>query len=144
MSLQDTPRIPAVTHSQTSRGFTLIEVLVASVILFAGLGAVLKSYSLAVVAMESAADKLAVCQVIEEKAEELDVQVSSGDALPAGGGRQMVGGFEYQWRVDATRQVLTPQVSVVRAEIEVVRANRSQIDSCFCEWTQFRGKESPR
>ena len=56
----------------------------------------------------------------------------------------MVGGFEYQWRVDATRQVLTPQVSVVRAEIEVVRANRSQIDSCFCEWTQFRGKESPR
>ena len=128
-----------------NNGFTLIEVLVASVILFAGLGAVLKSFSLAVVAMESAADKLAVYQVIQEKAEELDLQVSGGDdVLPAGGGSQMVGGFEYLWRVEATRQVLTPQVSVVSAEIEVVRANRSQIERCICEWTQFRGKESPR
>jgi len=126
-----------------NKGFSLIEILVASVILFAGLGAVLKAYSLAVVAMESAADKLAICQVFQNKASELDLLVSgSSDALPNGEGRQKVGDFEYLWRSEAVRQVLTPQVSVVQVVMDVVRVNRSQISSCMFEWVQYRGKES--
>lgn len=131
-----------MTSRTGSDGFTLIEVLVASVILFAGLGAVLKAYSLAVVAMESAADKLAICQVIQQKAAELDVQVlSAATGVPGGGGCQTVGGSDYLWRVQVARQVLTPQLSVVSAAIEVARVNRSQITRGMCEWTQFQEKK---
>jgi len=124
-----------------NKGFTLIEVLVASVILFAGLGAVLKAYSLAVVAMESAGDKLSVCQVIQAKVGELDLQVFEfGEALPSGAGRQKMGGYEYLWRIQSTRQDLTPQVSVLRVAIEVDRAYRAQGNVCLYERTQFRKK----
>lgn len=134
-----------MTSRTGNNAFTLIEVLVASVILFAGLGAALKAYSLAVVAMESAADKLAVYQVIQEKAAELDLQVAGGgDTLLSGDGRKKVGGYEYLWQVQATRQVLTPEVSVLRAAIEVARVNRPQVDGCMCEWTQFQKKERVR
>ncbi|MEI8138514.1 MAG: prepilin-type N-terminal cleavage/methylation domain-containing protein [bacterium] len=128
-----------------NKGFTLIEVLVAAVILFAGLGAVLKAYSLAVVAMESAADKLAIFQVMQEKTAELDFQVSGSDITqPAGEGRQKVGNYEYLWRIQSIRQVLTPQVSILRAVIEISRVNRPQGSSCVCEWAQFREKEQVR
>jgi len=130
-----------MTSRTGNNAFTLIEVLVASVILFAGLGAVLKAYSLAVVAMESASDKLAVYQVIQEKAAELDLQVSdSSEVLPSGDGPQKVGGHDYLWRVQTARQALTPEVSVLRAAIEVSRVNRPQVDGCICEWTQFKKK----
>ncbi|MEI6168177.1 MAG: prepilin-type N-terminal cleavage/methylation domain-containing protein [bacterium] len=131
-----------MTSRTGSDGFTLIEVLVASVILFAGLGAVLKAYSLAVVAMEAAADKLAVCQVMDQKAAELDLQVSgSANVLPSGQGQQRVGGAAYLWRVQASREMLTPQLSVLSAAIEVARANRPQLHSYLCEWAQFQEKE---
>lgn len=131
-----------MTSRTGSDGFTLIEVLVASVILFAGLGAVLKAYSLAVVAMESAADKLAVCQVMAQKAAELDLQVSgSAGVLPSEQGQQRIGGVAYLWRVQASRAVLTPQLSVLSTAIEVARANRPQLNYCLCEWTQFQEKE---
>ncbi len=128
-----------------SKGFTLIEVLVASVILFAGLGAVLKAYSLAVVAMELAADKLALCQIVQEKTAEFELQApNAGAVLPSGEGRQRVGGFEYLWRVQAVRQVLTPQVSVLRIVLDVNRANSAQGISCVSEWTQYQAKDPAR
>lgn len=133
-----------MTSKIGSNGFTLIEVLVASVILFAGLGAVLKAYSLAVVAMDSAADKLAICQIIQEKAAELDVQVAdSSNGLPAGQGREKVGGREYLWQVRTSQQALTPEVYVLKAAIEVTRGS-VQANICQYEWAKFREKEPIR
>ncbi len=125
-----------------NKGFTLIEVLVAAVILFAGLGAVLKAYSLAVVAMEAAADKLAVSQIIQQKIGAVELQISDlGDTLPYGQGRQEVGGAEFGWQVQSSRRVMTSQISVICTEIEVGRFGHQPQAGCIREWTQFRGKK---
>lgn len=124
-----------------NNGFTLIEVLVAAVILFAGLGAVLKAYSLAVVAMESAADTLSACQIMHQKASELEAQAGRGsEALPSGGGRRQAGGFEYLWSVHADRKVLTPTVSLLQASIEVSRPGGGAGRVLHCEWVQCQEK----
>jgi hypothetical protein len=124
----------------------MIEVLVASVILFMGLGAVLKAYSLAVVAMESAVDKLAVCQVLQQKAADAEFLVAgSGKELPGGSGVQTIGGQDYPWRIQSTRHMLTPQVVVVQAGVEVLTpARRGQGGMGLCEWTQYREKDQVR
>lgn len=126
-----------------NKGVTLIEVLVASVILFAGLGAVLKAYSLAVVAMESASDKLSACQIIHQKASELEIQAAGGsEGLPSGSGRQQSGGFDYLWSIHSDRRVLTPNLSVLQAVIEVARTRGGAGYAVNCEWVQYREERS--
>lgn len=130
-----------MTSRTGNKGFTLIEVLVAAVILFAGLGAVLKSYSLAVVAMEAASDKLSACQIMHQKASELELQSGGGsEEMPAGNGRQQAGGFEYSWSVRSDRRVLTPGVSVLQTAIEVNRTGSGVRYALLCEWTQYQEK----
>ncbi|MEI6564560.1 MAG: prepilin-type N-terminal cleavage/methylation domain-containing protein [bacterium] len=132
-----------MTSRTGSSGFTLIEVLVASVILFAGLGAVLKAYSLAVVAMDSAMDKLNSCQVMREKAMELEPQVTGtlGDPLTGGDGRTVIGSREYLWHIETSRLVLTHDVSLLRAAIRVNRSMTGQPYTLVCEWAQIQTPE---
>ena len=131
-----------MTSRTGNKGFTLIEVLVASVILAAGLGAVLKAYSLAVVAMEAAAEKLAICQIAQQVGEELTVRISeSRELLPSGSGRRSIGGFDYFWQVKVGRNVLTPDVSVLQAAVEVSRANHSLVQTYQYEWAQFQERK---
>ena len=70
-----------MTSRTGNSAFTLIEVLVASVILFAGLGAVLKAYSMAVIALDSAADILVSTAWLRDKASVLELQGKDGGCL---------------------------------------------------------------
>lgn len=131
-----------MTSKTGNSGFTLIEVLVASVILFAGLGAVLKAYSLAVVAMDAAAETLSICQIAQQVGGELEVQVSrSMDALPSGEGRQIAGGSEYSWQVRTDRKILTPEVSALQVALEVAKAHHPRVHIYHYEWAQFQERK---
>ena len=56
-------------------GFTILEVLIATVILAAGLSSVLKAYSLTVSALDAATDTLAEAQILSQQAAALDLSI---------------------------------------------------------------------
>ena len=120
-------------------GFTLIEVLVASVILFAGLGAVLKAYSMAVMALDASADTLASCTLLREKAVELDLAAVAGEgAFTGGNGRSVVEGVDYLWDVRTSRRDITPDIMMQSSVIRVSRFRGGMARTLECEWAVFR------
>jgi len=122
-----------------NRGFSLIEVLVASVILFAGLGAVLKAYSMAVQALGAASETLATSDLLREKAVSVDLQfIASPDAIPAQDGRERRGGVEYVWDMHTDRQVVTPLSAFQKTTIRIVRAQDGTPRFLDCERALFR------
>ena len=125
------------TGSNRLGGFTLIEVLVTAVILFAGLGAVLKAYSLAVTALESSADVLATSAVLDGKATDLELQLfaNAGQGLMGGGGRTTVDGVEYRWEAQCRQQVRSPVLTIHTALLSAGRASGGLLKALSCEWT---------
>lgn len=118
-------------------GFTLIEVLVTSVILFAGLGAVLKAYSLAVVALEASSDVLATSSLLGNKAADLELQMMAtrGQGLSGGNGRVVVEGVEYRWEARCRQQVRSADLKIQTATLSARRALGGMSRSLECEWT---------
>lgn len=56
-------------------GFTIVEVLIATVVLAVGLGSVLTAYSLTVSALDAATDTLVEAQILSEQAAALDLSI---------------------------------------------------------------------
>lgn len=120
-------------------GFTLIEVLVASVILFAGVGAVLKAYSSAVSVLAAASDLLNSTLLLKEKAVEWELRAVSGmEPLQGGGGQRMLDSVAYAWDVECRRQSLSPDAFIQNASIRVCRAGSSPPHVLECEWLFIR------
>ena len=118
-------------------GFTLIEVLVTCVILFAGLGAVLKAYSLAVVALEASADVVAASALLGDKAAELELKLlaARGQGLPGGGGVVAVDGVDYRWEARCQLQTVSPCLKIQKALLSARRAAGGIVRTLDCEWT---------
>lgn len=127
-----------MTSRTGTDGFSLIEVLVASVILFAGLGAVLRAYSLAANALDSAQDVMASYALLEEQASVLDLQVRTvGGPLTGGSGRVFPHGTPYIWEVTTRREGLSPSLTRETARIRVSRLAGGVPRSVDCEWAVF-------
>ena len=122
-----------------NRGFSLIEVLVASVILFAGLGAVLRAYSMAVEALGSASDALSASDLLREKAVLAELRLmASPEPLPNQSEVASRVGVEYAWTLEARQQVLTPRLSFQTAALHTIRSKGGASHSLNCEWALFR------
>lgn len=125
-------------------GFTLIEVLVATVILFAGLAAVLGAYSAAVTALDRATDVLAATHVLQERAAELELAAGlNRQGLAAGSGFYGEGVSRYSWAVSCRTATTAAGVELSEAVIAVRRALRTDQYSLVTHWVQVRmpGKE---
>ena len=131
------------SRTGNSAAFTLIEVLVASVILFAGLGAVLKAYSMAVIALDSAADILVSTAWLRDKASVLELQGKDGGVLMSGGGQARLEGRDYRWDVDAREQAITPDLKLQSAVISITRSPSGTPHLLHAEWALFREPEGP-
>ena len=122
-----------------SLGFTLIEVLVASVILFAGLVAVLGAFGSAVTALGQAADVLAETQIIEEKACEVELEAgpdrqqlhsSSGSCVPP---------FErYTWDVTSRGVSTFEGAELAEVDISAGRALAPDRRLLVTQWAQIQ------
>lgn len=127
------------------RGFTLIEVLVAAVILFAGVGAVLKAYSSAVSALASASDLLNSTMLLREKAVELELLAASGaESFPGGDGLSIMDSVAYAWNIRCYRQTLSPDVFIQNASIRVSRGGGTLPRVLDCEWMIIREPRQPK
>jgi len=131
-----------MTSRTGNSAFTLIEVLVASVILFAGLGAVLKAYSMAVIALDSAADILVSTAWLRDKASVLELQGKDGGVLMSGGGQVQLECRDYRWKVDARDQAITPNLKLQSAVISIVRSPSGAPHLLQAEWALFREPEA--
>ena len=122
-----------------SRGFSLIEVLVASVILFAGLGAVLRAYSMAVEALGISDDTLASMDVLREKAVMAELLIlGAPDSLQNQSGLDNRNGVEYAWTLEANRLTLTPRVALQTAIFQISRPRGGTPRTLACDWVIFR------
>jgi type II secretion system protein I len=130
--------------SGQDQGFTLIEVLVATVILFAGLAAVLGAYSSAVTALDRASDVLAASHVLQERAAELDLAAGPDRlGLASGSGSREEGVFRYQWSVTCRQAATAAGVEISEAVIDVRRGLQGDLHSLVTQWAPVRqpGKE---
>ena len=135
--------LPVAVFVSSRRAFTLIEVLVASVILFAGLGAVLKAYSMAVAALDSAGDILVSTAWLREKVAVMELQGADGGGLMPGSGRVQLDGRAYQWEVDARDQAITPNLKLESALIQLTRFPAGTPHLLHAEWAVFQDPPLP-
>lgn len=126
------------------KGFTLIEVLVASVILFAGLGAILKAYSLAVEALNTAEDTLAATDLLSGKAARLELQFAAAGAPADLPERMSRDGIDYLCDASLERTPVTPELTLARADIQVRRYNGAIPHAVNCEWMLFKARVPAR
>jgi hypothetical protein len=137
------PFLRGKSSLRRTSGFTLIEVLVASVILFAGLGAILRAYSMAVSALDSASDVLVTSAWLRDRAAAIELQVKAGEGALSGGGRTRLEGREYLWEVDAREQSVTPDVKLQAAVISITRSPSGTPHFLQSEWALFRDPSIP-
>lgn len=123
-------------------GFTLIEVLVTAVILFAGLGALLKAYSAAAMALDAAEDALAARQVMGEVLSRVELQASDRqDAASDGGGQRVADGRAYGWELKGRQRAMSPEVAVWETTLRA-RRDRGGVEHVLGgEWVLIRQPE---
>jgi prepilin-type N-terminal cleavage/methylation domain-containing protein len=127
---------------ETSAGFTLIEVLVASVILFAGLAAVLGAYSSAVTALDRAGDVLAATLILQQKASEVEWMAGTNPrGLSSAAGTSGSLPSLYDWKTDCRRLPTETGRGVTEVVIDVRRHLRTEPYSLVTRWTAFQSPE---
>lgn len=127
-----------MTSRTGTKGFTLIEVLVACVILFAGLGAILTAYSGAMMTLDATADMIACHVLLQERASVLELQAKTDEGgLQGASGRLGVGGHEYSWTAEVRHKSVTPLIRRENAVIRVCRNMGGQPRIWECEWAFF-------
>lgn len=134
-----------MTSRTGSGGFTLVEVLVATVILFAGLGAVLQAYSMAVVALDAADMSLAATDLLSERATLLeltaDATAGGATALPT---RSLRDGSDYLFDGTVTRTAPMPGMALDKATLGVVRVPAGIPRQLQTAWVVFEKQEVGR
>lgn len=130
------------------KGFTLIEVLVASVILFAGLGVILKAYSLAVEALNTAEDTLAATDLLVGKAARMELQFAASEESALLLERVSRDGIDYLCDAGLDRSPVTPELTLAKANIQAIRSRGTVPHRLDCEWVVFKAlvsaREAPR
>ncbi len=114
----------------------------ASVILFAGLGAILKAYSLAVSALDSSADIVASSLLFRDRMADLELQAADGrgGALSTGGST-LYNGVAYKWEARVRLQPEAPGLEIQSALIRASRARGGLSRTVECEWPLFKDLE---
>ena len=121
-----------------SPGFTLIEVLVASVILFSGLVAVLGAYSSAVTALDQASDVLAATQLIEEKACEVELEAGPDrQQLFSSSGAGEAPYDRYTWDVTVRGLSTFQGAELLDVDISAGRARAATRRLLVTQWAQI-------
>lgn len=92
---------PCPPHPE--KGVTLVEILLAVVILSVGISGILQAYGVAVTALETGQDYVETMQLLKGKMAEIEQEIIEGKGLSAGSSRGVFeGGFKnYQWEREA-------------------------------------------
>lgn len=123
-------------------GFTLVEVLVAAVILAAGMAAVLRGLSVAVDSLDAAEEVLTVSSFLENKLAEAEIgswpqREWSGGA----GGRWEAPAGVFTWQCGT--ESLVAATNMVLTRILLQAGSRGEADASFrvgTEWLGWRGQ----
>ena len=105
-----------------ARGFTLIEVLIALVILAIALAAAARAASIATVGAEESKLRTLATWVAQNRLAEL----SATQSFPSSGtstGKSNMGGIDFEWQQTASD---TPNVAFRKVEVKVLRPNDAQ------------------
>ena len=107
------------------KGFTLIEVLVAVVILATGITVILRAFETAIVALDAARDRLVAAVLVRGTVAE----IAAGQVLDQGAARHFSGNFSapyqrYGWRAELAEPNLPGMLSADSApKIEIFEIN---------------------
>ena len=123
-----------MTSRTGSEGFTFIEVLVATVILFAGLAAVLKAYSAAVNALAVEENVRASTDLLAAQAASLEWQWAIGNGAAPLPGRLSRDGVDYDCEVAFARTPLSTSLAADHADLLVRRVGYGEARGLACDW----------
>ena len=132
-----------MTSPTGSEGYSLIEVLVATVVLFAGLTAVLGTFNAAVSALDAASETLASTEVLKARMAELDLhrQGTSMETLASSGTSAWLG-EDYRWQLEATQCAGYGGTVEKKVVVHACRARGGVSHALAYGWVQFP-REAP-
>lgn len=121
-------------------GFTLVEALVAAVILAAGMVAVLRAFGAAANALDAAGEVLAVSGRMEDQLAGQELEAwPARDAVPAGGGRWSTEAGAVDWRMRGDVRMAVTNAVLTRVVVEAVPARKSGVPYVMAtEWLGWR------
>lgn len=125
-----------------SGGFTLVEVLVAAVILAAGMVAVLRGFSLAVNALDASQERLTVSSLLENKLAELELSAwPKRELAGAPAGRWDTPSGVFLWEARGERLMAASNAVLVRVTVEAtLDRSPSRSYTAATEWLGWQGK----
>jgi prepilin-type N-terminal cleavage/methylation domain-containing protein len=123
-------------------GFTLVEVLVATVILAAGMTAVLRGFSVAVNGLDSAREVLAATDGFEDKLAELQLSAWPKREPPArDGGTWATPAGSLTWKLQSDTLISMTNATLHRLVLEAVPVGRPGGYMIATEWLDVRGRQ---
>lgn len=126
---------------RSSSGFTLIEVLVAALVVFAALAALLQVFVTALTGLDEAAASTRASWLLAEKLAEVEAQTQEGVSLPQSSyGQSSEAGTVFHWEMTVSPTSLTSGAVVPGADTIKLRAWRSSSDRTYSVCTCVRRK----
>jgi len=129
-------RIPSAASSAGSRGFTLLEVLVALTIVAVGLGALIRAVGETAGNVAYLRDKTFATWVAENRVAELRLQ-ATWPAIARSDGREEMGGITWRWRLEV---LATEDSDLRRMNVSVGREDADDEDDSLVTLVAFRGR----
>jgi prepilin-type N-terminal cleavage/methylation domain-containing protein len=122
-------------------GFTLVEVLVASVILAAGLIAVLQGLSIAVNGLDASREVMAVSDCVEGKLAEIEISQWPRHEPPLrDGGTWQTPAGPVTWELHSETMSSTTNATLHRVVLGAVPVGRTRRYVAATEWLTVRGR----
>ena len=127
--------------SQKPGGFTLVEVLVATVILSAGMLAVLQGFSVAVHGLDSTREVLAFSDVFEDKMAEMELSTWPKREPPArDGGAWVTPAGLMTWQLRSEPLITKTNATLYRVVLEAAPVGRPGKYIVATEWLNVQGR----